>query len=190
MWRTLYHIIGGMLLPVAGLFLPKIVMVVFLGILTLFFLIMELVRLRVPVVNQWVFKFYRPLARTEEKTRLTGTGYLLIASFISFLVFSREVAVLALSFLAVGDAVAALVGRKWGIVLLRGKTLEGDLTCLVSCIIVGSLYYLAGLNLPLSVILVGAAVAAVVESASLPINDNLTMPLLSGAVMTLMAYFY
>jgi dolichol kinase len=91
MWRTLYHIIGGMLLPVAGLFLPKIVMVVFLGILTLFFLIMELVRLRVPVVNQWVFKFYRPLARTEEKTRLTGTGYLLIASFISFLVFSREV---------------------------------------------------------------------------------------------------
>jgi glycerol-3-phosphate acyltransferase PlsY len=184
--RSLYHILGGLVIPIAALFLPKIVVQIFLGALTFSLLTVEITRLRVPTVNQWFFKIYKPLARTNEASRLTGTSYLIIASLISFLVFQRDIAVIALSFLAVGDAVAGIVGRWIGKRHLLGKTLEGDLACFFSCTATGSIFYFAGSSLSFPTIMIGAAIASVVEAIPLQVNDNLTIPLLSGAVMTLL----
>ena len=184
--RSLYHILGGLVIPVAALFLPKPIILIFLVVLTFVFLAVELTRLRLPVVNRWFFKYYKALARADEKSRLTGTSYLLIGSLISFLIFQRDIAVLSLVFLAIGDPVAGLIGRWIGKRRLAGKTLEGDLACLISCIAIGAVFYYAGLNLDWLTIIVGAVVASAAEAAPLPVNDNLTIPLFSGVAMTLM----
>jgi glycerol-3-phosphate acyltransferase PlsY len=183
--RTLYHILGGLIIPVAFLFLSRMFMLIFVGSLALSFLTVEVGRLRLSTLNRWFFKIYRPLARADEKTRLTGTTYLLIASFVSIWVFQQELAVTALIFLAAGDAFAGLVGRSIGKKNLWGKTLEGDLACFLSNIAAGSVLYFSGLNLPWFTILAGALAAGIIEALPLPINDNLTMPLAAGAVMTL-----
>ena len=111
---------------------------------------------------------------------------MVIASLIAFLAFQRDIAVLALSFLAVGDPLANIVGKQIGRRKLRGKTLEGGLACLIACVVTGLIFYYAGLNVPLLTILLGAAVATISEAIPLPINDNLTIPLLAGLVMTVM----
>ena len=111
---------------------------------------------------------------------------MLIASLIAFLVFQRDIAVLALSFLAVGDPLATIAGKKIGKRKLLGKTLEGNLACFTSCVAIGSIFYYAGLNVPLLTILVGAIGATIMEALPLPINDNLTIPLFAGVVMAVM----
>jgi len=111
---------------------------------------------------------------------------MLIASLVAFLAFERDIAVLALSFLAVGDAVATIVGKQIGRTRFLGKTVEGDLACFISCVATGFVFYHAGLDIRLLTILVGSLAATFVEAMPLPINDNLTMPISAGVVMTLM----
>jgi acyl phosphate:glycerol-3-phosphate acyltransferase len=187
--RSLYHILGGLVIPLAAFFLPGPLVLISVGILTFVYLTVDIVRLKVPVVNKWFFKYYRFLTRPDEKSGLTGTSYLLVGSLVSLLVFPRDIAILALAFLAIGDPVAGLVGRRLGKRRLFGKTLEGDLAGLTSCIAIGAVFYFAGLNLTWLIILVGAVIASAAESSPIPINDNLTIPLFSGAVMTLIYLF-
>lgn len=184
--RGLFHIFGGLSVPIAALFLPRMVLLISLGAVTFIFLAFELLRFRAPGINRWFFSFFKPLLREKEASRLTGSSYILIASLIAFLAFQRDIAVLALSFLAVGDPVATIVGKWIGKRKLLGKTLEGDLACFVACVAVGFVFYYAGLNIPLLAILAGSVGATIMEAIPLPINDNLTMPLFAGLVMTVM----
>lgn len=187
--RGLFHIFGGLSVPVAALFLPRMVLLISLGVVTFVFLAFELLRFRAPGINRWFFSIFKLLLREREVSRLTGTSYMLIASLIAFLAFQRDIAVLALSFLALGDAVATIAGKRIGKRRFRGKTLEGDLACFISCIAVGLVFHYAGLNIPLLTVLVGAVGATIVEAMPLPINDNLTMPLFAGVVMTVMQFY-
>ncbi len=182
--RGLFHILGGLFIPIVALFLPRMVVVISLCVATFILLGFELIRSRVSGTNRWFFSCFKPLLREKEASRLTGTSYMLVASLIAFLFFQRDIAVLALSFLAVGDPLATIVGKRIGKRKLFGKTLEGDLACLISCVATGLVFYYAGLSVPLLTILAGAAAAAIVEAMPLPINDNLTIPLLAGVVMT------
>lgn len=184
--RELAHIFGGLSIPIAALFLPTMVLLVTLGVATVVFSAFDLVRLRVPGANRWFFWLFKPVLKEEETSCLTGASYMLVASLIAFLAFQRDIAVLALSFLAVGDAIATLVGEQIGRRRLRGKSLEGSLACFISCVAIGFVFYHVGLNIPLPIILVGSVCATIGEVIPLPIDDNLTMPLFAGAVMTIM----
>jgi dolichol kinase len=50
--------------------------------------------------------------------------------------------------------------------------------------VIGFIFYYSGLSIPLLAILVGSAGATIAEAIPLPINDNLTVPLFAGLVMT------
>ena len=184
--RGLFHMLGGLFICIAGLFLPGMFVVISLCLATAIFLSFELIRIKSPAINRWFFSFFKLLVREGESSRLTGTSYMLIAALIAFLVFPRDIAALGLAFLAVGDSMATIVGKKIGRRKFLGKTLEGNLACFTCCVVVGLVFYYAGLGVPLLTILLGALCATVVEAMPLPVNDNLTIPLLSGAVMTVM----
>jgi len=177
--------LGVMVIPLAALFLPRIVFLMTLGVITFVFLAFEFIRLKVPGVNRWFLSLFKPLLRGEETSRLTGASYTFVGSLVAFLVFPRDIAVVAVSFLAVGDVMATIVGKRLGKTRLFGKTLEGDLACFVSCLIVGIIFYYAGLDVSLLIIVVGSLAATVAEAVllPLPLNDNLTMPLFAGLVM-------
>jgi len=181
--RGLFHIFAGLSIPIAALFLPQMVMVISVGVVTLIFLLIEVLRWKNPAVNRLFLLVFKAVLREEETSRLTGASYMLIASLIAVSVFQRDIAVLALSFLAIGDPLATIIGRHWGRKRLWGKTLEGDLMCLVSCIAVGFVFQQVGLDVPWPAILLGALSATVAQAVSLPINDNLTIPLLAGLIM-------
>lgn len=95
---------------------------------------------------------------------------------------SLAIATAAILMLVLGDGVAALVGMKWGKIRITwNRTLEGSFALFVVALLVA---------LPLvspEIALAGAGVAALAEY--IPINDNLSIPILAGVAMTAAAYF-
>jgi dolichol kinase len=119
----------------------------------------------------------------EEVSHVTTSSYVLLAALVAYLAFGRDIAVLSVCFLAVGDVAAGIVGWHMGRTRLFGKALEGDLACLVSCLATGFLLHYAGLNVGLVTITAGALGATIGQAISGPVDDNLTLPLLAGVAM-------
>jgi len=165
--------------------------VLILGALTALHLIIEGLRLRVPSVNRFVYRRFGWLMRRSEYRSVTGAGYYLLGAFLAVALFSPTIAIAALLFLIFGDFAAALVGTAMGkIRLFAQKSLEGSLACFAICFVVGlALFWRVrpdwsiGVRLALS----GAIAATLAEVLPWKLNDNLTIPLLSGLAVLLAA---
>ena len=181
--RRLWHISTGLCIVAAAWLLPKATFLLSLGIITFLFLAFELVRLRASRVNTWFCLHFGSLMRKEEVAHLTASSYVLIAALAAYLIFGRDIAVLSVCFLAVGDVAAGVVGGHMGRTRLFGKALEGDLACFASCLATGFLLHYAGLDVGLVTIMAGALGATIGQAISGPVDDNLTLPLLAGAAM-------
>ncbi len=182
--RRLWHIGGGLTLPVAGLLVPEEIFLPTLHSVTVGFLIFEAVRLRLPWLNHRFITSFRALLRDREASTLTGSAYFLAAASIVFILCDKSIAAIALAFVAAGDPVAGMVGERWGKRKMGGKSLEGSCACLVACLVAGAILA-AVTHVALWVVVVGAICATLVEFFSLPLNDNLTIPLAAAGVMSL-----
>ena len=182
-WRRLFHIVAGSSVPLAGIFAPEQAMVIALAVLAAGGLSLDLVRFRISGLNQMFLRWFAPLLKVEEGHRITGATYMLIAALIAFYLFSTTIAVAAMMFLALGDPAAALVGRRTPGPRFWGKSPGGTAAFVAVAMLAvavlggtGAVDYHWGL-------LVGAVVAGLVELAPLRLDDNLTVPLIAGAVM-------
>lgn len=142
-------------------------------------LAIEVFRLNHPRTRNMFRHFFGELLRNHEQASLLGSTYLLIACLLSIHLFPKPIAALALSFLIVGDTVAAIVGKWIGRVRIFDKTLEGSLACLAVC------YALTLLvpSIPFHVALIGAVTATVFELLPIPLDDNFRIPLSAGFAM-------
>ncbi|MBI4331565.1 MAG: hypothetical protein HY673_09820 [Chloroflexi bacterium] len=187
--RKAFHLIGGMIGPVGAVFLPREAVLWGLGIAGAVAMIIEIIRFVSPSCNACFVAIGGPMLRRQETSHVTGSTYLLISSFLTFLVFPREVAAVAVSFLAVGDAVGAVVGVAFATGTRPEKNWQGRIACFSSALLVGLVVGSVVLDMNVFVVLVGAATAAVVETLTLPVNDNITIPVSSAVAMTLLNYF-
>ncbi len=189
--RRLVHLIGGCIPPLLGLLLPREALLLFLGSVAALFVVGETLRLLVPAVNRWLMSLVSPAARAfkdREAARPIGTTFFVLGALLSFVIFPRDVAIAALFYSAVGDVAAATVGERFGRTRIGGKSLEGSAAFLGSALVVGAILVLAGLRLGWITVAVGALAAALVELLPSPlVDDNLTIPLVSGAAMVLLA---
>jgi glycerol-3-phosphate acyltransferase PlsY len=183
--RGFVHVFAGLSIAILAFLLPKSVMLLLVGSVTFVFLLIDLGRLTLSWLNERFQYLFKPFLRDYEASRLTGASCLLVACLVSITVFNREVAVLAISFLAIGDSLAGVVNehlRKTG---PGRRTLLVISSCFLGCFVAGLVWYYIGLNVSLMVVIIGAVCAAIVESLPLPIDDNITIPLLSGTIMWL-----
>lgn len=159
---------------------------ILMSLATAIFLIVDLLRLRLNPFKDIFIIIFGSLLRKREFSSLTGGSYLLVAALVAMLLFgsNKGVFIAAISFLAIGDTVAALVGLSCGKIRVFRKTLEGTFAGLLSCIAVAIVVsFLPGIDMPLIIGIIGAVSASVVESLPFEINDNVVVPLFSGTVM-------
>jgi dolichol kinase len=72
-----------------------------------------------------------PEERRDRRTiQLNGATWAMIAVLASFVLFPTVIGVAAVLILAVGDPIAALVGKSYGRIALGKKTLEGSVAFL------------------------------------------------------------
>ncbi len=130
---------------------------------------------------------YLPLLKPAERNRVNVATFLILEDTLAFVVFSREVAVLCLLFVSVGDPAAALIGSRSRRARIWGKSLSGTLAFAATAGAVGVLTALHP-AVPLAWwMAAGVVVAALVELLPLPVDDNFTVPLAAGGVMAVLA---
>ena len=173
-------------IPLLGIFVGNPLMIALMAAFSGLALVAETARLKYPDLNRLLVARLKPLLKESESRRITGATYIALSSLAAFLVFDSDVAVTALFFLALGDPAAALVGSRVGGVRLAGKSPWGTLAFVtVSLTMVGALSAAAAVSFHWA-LLGGAAVAAAVELAPLGVDDNVSIPLISGGAMSLM----
>jgi dolichol kinase len=143
------------------------------------FLALDVLRIHEPRLRNIFYRVFGDIVREHEKTMLLGATSLVIASLLTVYCFQKNIAVAALLYLAIGDSMAALIGKTYGRTHLFGKTLEGSLACFASCVFIGLLVP----GLPPDVVIAGALVATLFELLPIPIDDNFRIPLSAGFIM-------
>jgi diacylglycerol kinase (CTP) len=187
--RKCFHLVGGLGLLSLYYLLGRQNALLAYGLLFLIVIAVDAVRLRIPAVNQFIFDHFGSFIRTSEANKLTGTASYVLGIGLSLALYRSDIATAAICFLAFGDVAATTVGERFGKTKIAGqKSLEGTLAFITVAAASGFLLQYVGLSLPPGLIMAGAVVATAAELIPLPLNDNLVIPLASGAVMELTAF--
>lgn len=140
----------------------------------------EWARRRVPWARYQFLRGTRVMLRGHERHGLAGATYMAVAYLLALLVFPRPVAVVAMLYNALGDAAAAVVGRRWGRHRTAwGKSWEGAAAAFGANLAVG--VAVPGIGGVAAV--VGALAASALEFLPLPLDDNLRVTLGGGLAL-------
>lgn len=135
------------------------------------------------IFNKIFIDFLSPVLRQAELNgNFTGATWMMLSFALTVLLFDLQIAVSALLFLSIGDAVAALVGKQYPIGKIWNKSVFASFISVITCIFVVSSIHL---QLQPIIIIVGAISAMIIELVPLKINDNFSIPLFSGFTMQL-----
>ncbi len=181
LFRRFWHVLAGLLViaPYALDLMPRATYALVLVVGLACLLAMDLLRLYHPATNALFSRLFRPLLLPRDLVGLNGTTYYVTGVLLAVLLFPPRVAVTCVLFLVLGDFAAGAVGRAWGRLrpIPGGKSLEGAAACFVVCLAVGA--PLVGWGPAVG----GALAATAVEFLGLPVDDNLLIPPVSGAVL-------
>jgi dolichol kinase len=154
---------------------------------TLAFIIFDTIRIEHRNFKKFYQNLFGILLRKHELNDFTGAVYVMVSAVISIAIFPGDIAFLALSFLSIGDTLAAMVGIKYGkrVLVSNKKSIEGSIACFVGIFVYGLLFKIFDhqMNLPLGTILVGAVSATLAEAWKIRFDDNIKIPLISGFFM-------
>ena len=180
--RKVIHLLSA-IIPLSYLWFikDKSIMLSILIILTLFALLVEFLRNNGGHFSKWFHDIFQFMLRdNESKGEHTGATWLLIGWTITVMLFKMPIAVAALLFLSIGDSFAAIIGKLYPIIKIGDKTLSGTLSGFITSFLI---VLLINQSLLPIIILSGSIVAMTVELIPSRLNDNLTMPIISGLIM-------
>ena len=140
---------------------------------TLIFVSLDYLRLinkKIEIIYNYFFTY---ITRDEEEKKITGASYVFLSSTIVIFFFSKEIAICSLLIMSISDTLAALIGRRYGVVKLKNKTLEGSLIFFMSSIVIVLI-----MNLNLLIAIPSTLIATYVEYANpADIDDNFSVPI-------------
>ena len=183
--RKIYHLGGGVLLIGIYAFLGRPLGLAVLAGIFLFATALDFARLKSGRLNEFFFRHFSKFLRDSEKHKLSGSPWYILGVLCAATLYPLPVAVYAVMFLACGDVAATTVGERWGSVKFPGsvKSVQGSAAFFLAALSAGLIVRTWFFPMSLLSITAGALVAAVVEILPVKINDNLTIPVISGAVM-------
>ncbi len=149
--------------------------------------VVDFMRLHLDGIKEAFILFFGSFLRRHEFTRLSGATYLLLGCLITSLLYSKIIVVASCAFIIVGDTFAALFGQNIkGPRLFKKKTLIGSLGFFLSTLCVILVMYKFTRPFHFNQLLIGAIAATIFEALPLPWNDNFAVPIMTGAVMSLL----
>lgn len=179
--RKAVHV-TSVLIVIFYYFLPKEAIMLPLTLFLILFLEVEFIRLDLRLK----LPFFHKLYRENEKDRLSGNVFFLMGAIIAISVFSKEIAIAAILMTTIGDASAAIFGKRFGrtwIPKLKDRAVEGCTAEFAVDLLIGFVFLNSWL-----IILVMAGTATIVETVVNKIDDNLLIPLFSGFNAQILTY--
>lgn len=181
-WRRVFHASNGLLIGLAPSLLgfSRELTLGLLGGALVVAVSLDLLRLRNPALNERFFRSLRFLVSPREAGQVASSTWYLVGAILAYLVFPWPYAGSAMVVLGVADPAASVVGRIWGTIPLGKGSVQG--TLVFTAVAWAALTLLLG-N-PLAMLGVAAAVAAAEILPGL-VDDNLVVPLTTGAMLWL-----
>ncbi len=147
-------------------------------------------------------KIRLPEVRQHEEEMVAGYIYYIVGSLLTVVLFPPMIAVTAMLLLSLGDTVSGLVGsilensnvrgsnEKW-----RMKPLPIVAAMFLACLGIGFLASVSFTKLSFPVYLAGAAGATIADSVAIivcnrALDDNFSIPVFAGAIMSVAALFF
>jgi dolichol kinase len=178
MLRKLFHLTGS-IIPAIYLLTDKQTALMVTAAIFVVDVILEMLRLKgfmkVPFIEKNMKK--------EESNRLSGSFFYILSGLITITFFEKNIAISSLFILSIADPLSSLLGSRFGRVHLFGKSLEGTMTFFAASFLILRVF---SFSLPIAV--AGAFIASLTELfSSRPIDDNLSIPLVTALAMTLLS---
>jgi dolichol kinase len=122
------------------------------------------------------------LLRPREEKSFSGATTILLAGLLVYIFYDIRAAAASMVIIVIGDTAAALIGRSFGRIRFYNKSLEGT-----SAFILFALLFVQFIpGLPNRIAIIGVVVGAIMELLPVPIDDNITVPLIAGGFMQLL----
>ena len=181
--RRVFHLVAASATTLLALVMPEPAYMTLIGGGALLSLAVDVGRQRAGFVNRAYLGIFGPILKPAEAADITGATYLLIAIFFAFYFFGMDVALPVLMFVAVGDPAAALIGSRCPGPRIWGKSPLGIIAFAAASLAVWAILAAAGFGAWSWAVVITACFAAAVEFAPIPLDDNLTVPLIAGGFM-------
>jgi diacylglycerol kinase (CTP) len=194
--RKIWHISTGSIglyfftrVPQSQQFWALIVLMIALG-----GFVMDIVRAKYPKANRVVIRIMGPLMRRSEKEGLSGLPFYALGVSLSLFFYERDIAILSVMFLVFSDPLSSFFGILYGKdKIMPNKSLQGAVAGFFTCYLITLFYTMNHVDLG-NHILIFSVVAGVIGALSelvsaFNIDDNLTIPVLSGLGMTVLNHF-
>ncbi len=176
--RGLFHL-SGCLIPVIYLLADKGAALLVTGTAVVVAAVFEVLRIK----GRIGLAFVGPLLKEKEMKGPTGCLFYLVSCLATILLFDKRIASASIFVLAISDPLSAIVGSKWGGKrLLQGKSAEGTGAFFFSSLLVLACF---SFKWPALILAAGAASAAELFSSRF-VDDNLTIPIVTAAALTLL----
>ncbi len=155
---------------------------------------MEFIRLRFPSMNSFFLKLLGPFMRKSEVNSLSGLPFYALGFGLCLYLYDEQIALLSLLFLAFSDPISSYFGIRYGTdKILPNKSVQGSVAgfcvCYLITLIFGLYYSEPTLGLLFFSLLAGV-IGSFSELCSVIIDDNLTIPVISGAGLTFLNIFF
>lgn len=206
--RKLLHIFSGTLIPAGIFYIPMLdgytalTPVIVLGFLALGSILLEYLRFHNAAVQKYFSALGSAMLRKSEKNSFTGSTYIFMSAFLCSVIFFNHahIAFIALSLFILGDAIAAIVGISVGRIKIGKKSLEGSAACFfLGLLLFFFVYPRVPLlldswhgSVPWPLIFIASFSNTIFElfpvnfGKKISINDNLSVPLITGMVLLLL----
>jgi len=177
--RKIVHL-ATLVIPVGYALTSEETVILFLVPFFLALLLVDLLRhFHSGVASLFRKYFFGRVLREEEKPTFMGSTYFIFSTILTILLFPKSIAIASILILILSDSAAALIGKWIGRIKIFGKTLEGSMAFFLTSLLIVWIYP----NLSRFSGSLAALGAALIEILPIKLNDNLTIPLVAGAIM-------
>ncbi len=193
--RKIFHFSGVVFLAVCYHNLSRETALLILSTVSMAAVALEMVRVRIAAVNNFVLTIFGSIMREHERSSWTGLTYLVLGVLFIIAFFPVHIVNLALLFLALADPAASYFGIRFGKDKLFGrKSLQGSLAAFFVCTLTSLVYYIAHRLMLDRLMIVGilsGLAGAFAEAVPVgPLDDNLVLPVLSSAQLWIIFYVF
>lgn len=180
-WRRVFHALNGLALGLVPtlFFWDRTTTLVVLAAVLVLQIILDVVRFRVEAVQKIFFRLLSRLASPREAEGAASSTWYTVGAMLAYGLFPMGIASPAILVLALADPAAGTVGRLWGRHKLGTGSIEGSTTFFLTAAVV----LLFAVDWPIAI---GAALAATIVEIIPGGDDNLTIPVTTGAVLWLL----
>lgn len=178
-WRKVFHAGTGLSVVFALMMLdlPRSHAMGILGAVAALLLVADGVRLAHNGANELFFRSFRSLVSPREAAGVASSTWYAFGMLATIALVPRPEALSAILVLGLADPLASVVGQKYGRHPFLGGSVEGTATFLVVAFVI------LGMRHDWPAALAAGLLAALAERRSWPLDDNFSVPVVTGLTL-------